>query len=65
MPQPEPLVLVVDDDASVRGSLEAPINSARLEVRPDHRHLPGATGHSLPQEAPAAFAAAIMEVAAN
>jgi hypothetical protein len=49
----------------VRGSLEAPIDSARLEVRPDHRHLPGATGHSLPQEAPAAFAAAIMEVAAN
>jgi pimeloyl-ACP methyl ester carboxylesterase len=57
--------ITMEGEANGAPHPEAAVYAKKFSGRYEHRHLPGAIGHNLPQEAPAAFAAAIIDVAAN
>ncbi len=57
--------ITMEGEANGAPHPDAAAYAQKFSGRYQHRHLPGAIGHNLPQEEPAAFAAAIIDVASN
>ena len=55
--------ITMEGDANGAPHPEAAAYAKKFSGRYSHRHLPGGVGHNLPQEAPGAFAAAVIEAA--
>ncbi len=57
--------VTMESDANGAPHPDPAVYAKKFTGRYEHRHIPGGIGHNLPQEAPGAFAQAILDVAAQ